>query len=68
MRIDPAHPSAVQPLALDHTHHFLLLRGLRFGQGLEQGKDLLPIVQRPARQLTHDERMGQYLPVLQEGS
>src|SRR5438132_10287028 len=67
MRIDPAYPPAMQPLALNNAHHFLVLRPLRLGQGLEQGKDLLPVAQNPACQLTDDERMDQHLRVLQEG-
>jgi|SRR6516225_1033880 len=67
MRIHPANPLAVQLLALNHTHHFLMLGDLRLRQSLEQSKDLLTIAQRPARQLTDDEGMGHHLTVFQEG-
>src|SRR6516225_2856651 len=67
MRIDPADPLAVQVLALNHAHHFLMLGDLRLGQSLEQSKDLHPIAQPPACQLTDDEGMGQHLTDFQEG-
>jgi hypothetical protein len=67
MRIDPADPLTVQMLALNHKHHFLMLGDLRFGQSLEQSKDLHPIAQCPACQLTDDEGMGQHLTAFQEG-
>jgi len=67
MRIDPAYPPTVQALALNHTHHFLVLRGLHLGQGLEQDKDLLPIAQRPAGKLADDEGMHKHLCRIEKG-
>jgi hypothetical protein len=36
MRIDPPDPLTVQLLALNYTHHFLMLGDLRLWQSLEQ--------------------------------